>query len=94
MASSCAWGPSAPQQLATAAMARIGTLVGVDVLGILVLYGDGDGGPPFIIKRVHGMCGHEQFKVPVAIEDGRAFVDGAEYKLVLRGHGSADRWTR
>ena len=61
---------------------RIGTLVGVDVIGILRLYGD-DGGPQFVVKR---MCGREGIKVPVAIEDGKAFVDGAEYKLVLRGH--------
>ena len=68
----------------------IGTLVGVDVIGILRLYGD-DGGPPFVIKHVHGMCGHEELKVPVAIDDGKAFVDGAEYKLVLRGRGW-DHW--
>ena len=66
---------------------RIGTLVGVDVIGILRLYGD-DGGPQFVVKR---MCGREGIKVPVAIEDGKAFVDGAEYKLVLRGRGW-DHW--
>ena len=80
MASSCVSGSPALHQTA---MARIGTLVGIDVLGVLVLYGDKDGGPPFIIKRVNGMCGHEEFKVPVAVNDGRAFVDGAEYKLVF-----------
>lgn len=64
-------------------------MIGIDVLGIETLYAYGnEPSRPFVIKIKDGMCGRESYKVYVAINNGKAEVEGCLYKVVLNWRGT------